>query len=145
MEPVHEDPIVFFKELESKLNHRIHEMTNNRAFTKAFGNAMEAHLIQLQFYKKRTMLCLKKSDLPNKDDIANISIRMVEIEDSLDLFDEALYLLKRTQQNNRTQMKLVLEAYKDLFILLETEIEESKRNKFVTLKEDLLGLKQLFL
>lgn len=66
----HDDPVSFYKNIETELNKRIHSPTNCRNFTLAFGRAFDAHLKQIKIHKRLTTKWLRSRNFPNKDEIA---------------------------------------------------------------------------
>lgn len=134
----------FYKKLEAEMNKRIHAYTNNRNFTTAFGNAMEAHLKQLRFHKRITMRWLRQNDLPNKDEISAISVRIVDYEGKLDLLDESIYKMSKRQHENQTKLKMIRESWETLLSVLEVEAREIHDVKLKSLELELLDLKNLF-
>jgi len=134
----------FYKKIEAEMNKRVHAHTNTRAFTIAFGKAMETHLKQARIHRRLTTRWLNHSDLPNKDEISAISVRIVDYEGTLDFLDEAIYEMKQRQQKNQTQLQMVRKSLEDLQSLLEVEAKHNHSNKIKSLESELLDLKQLF-
>ncbi|MEH7075277.1 hypothetical protein [Neobacillus drentensis] len=144
MEFTHQSTDSFYKKLEAEMNKRIHAQTNTRTFTIAFGKAMETHLKQARIHRRLTTRWLRQSDLPNKDEISTISVRIVDYEEKLDFLDEAIYEMKQTQQKNQTQLQMVRKSWGELKSLLEVEAKSIHHCKIKSLESELLDLKQLF-
>lgn len=144
MEETHHDQSAFYKELEKQCNNIIHTHTNCRSFTFAFGKAMEAHLKEVRIHKTLTNKWLTQLNLPNKDEIATLSVKIVEWLDKLDLLDESIYTMNKRQHHNQIQLQMITESLKELVTLLENEVQELKINKINVLEKELLELKQLF-
>jgi hypothetical protein len=146
MESTHQNSEAYYKKLETELNKRIHAQTNNRKFTIAFGNAMEAHVKRLRIHKRLTTKWLNRLDLPNKDEISAISVRIVDYEGKLDLMDETIYWMNKRQQENRNQLKMVRKSWESLLSVLEIETRETQtlNGRIKNLETELLDLKQLF-
>jgi hypothetical protein len=144
METKHQDSVEYFKHLEAEMNKRIHSLMNCRSFTLAFGRAMEFHLKQVKVHKRLTTRWLKELDLPNKDELAAISIRLVDCEDRLDVLDETIYLISKDQRANLEQLKIVRQTSKELWVFLKQEAIDIHNGKLMTLEEELLDLKKIF-
>ena len=144
MESKHHDPVSYFKKIEAEMNKRIHTYTNCRTFTKAFGRGMEEHLKQLRIHKRLTTKWLNHLDLANKDEIAALSVRIVECEEKLDLFDEKIYTIKKKQQENLSEIKMIRELWEEWLAVLVKEQSDIQTNKLNMLEEELLELKQSF-
>lgn len=144
METKHQDSVEYYKYLEAETNKQIHSLTNCRNFTLAFGRALELHLKQVKVHKRLTTRWLKRLDLPNKDEIAAISVTLVDCEDQLDMLDETVYLISKEQHHNLQQLKTVTQSSKELLAVLQQEVKDIHNNKLMTLEEDLLELKKLF-
>lgn len=144
MESKHQDTFKYFKHLETEMNKEIHALTNCRSFTLAFGRAMEVHLKQVKVHKRLTTRWLKELDLPNKDELAAISVRLVDCEERLDVLDETVYLISKHQRANLEQLKIVRQNSKELLAFLKQEAKNIHNGKLLTLEEELLDLKKLF-
>ena len=144
MKYTHQEMDAFYKKLEKKWNEQIHAHTNNRNFTLAFGRAMDAHVKRIRIHRRLTTRWLKHFDLPNKDEISDISIRIVDYEGKLDTLDETIYEIKRSQQKNLTQLKMVRTSCESLLSVLEMEARAIHDVKIKSLESELLELKQLF-
>ncbi|WP_066317560.1 hypothetical protein [Bacillus sp. FJAT-29814] len=144
METKHQDSVEYYKYLEAETNKQIHSLTNCRNFTLAFGRALELHLKKVKVHKRLTTRWLKRLDLPNKDEIAAISVTLVDCEDQLDMLDETVYLISKEQHHNLQQLKTVTQSSKELLAVLQQEVKDIHNNKLMTLEEDLLELKKLF-
>ncbi|WP_312471193.1 hypothetical protein [Neobacillus sp.] len=144
MESMHEDPVTYYKELEAEINKRIHASTNCRSFTLAFGQALEAHLKRARIHKRLTTRWLNRLELPNKDEIAAIAVRMVDYQEKLDLLDETIYTINQRQRKNQSQLRLLRKSTKILLAFLENEIRVIQDDKLKTLEKELTELKQLF-
>ncbi|MBS4212096.1 MULTISPECIES: hypothetical protein [Neobacillus] len=144
METTHHDEVAFSKELEAKINKRIHELTNSRGFTLAWGRAMDAHLARLKIHKKLTTRWLKRLDIPNKDEVAELSIRLVDCVEKIDLLDDTIYSFKKRQQINLTHLKMVRQSWEELLVVLRTEEKELKAGNLTSLEKELIELKRLF-
>jgi hypothetical protein len=144
MESTHQNSEAYYKKLETELNKRIHAQTNNRKFTVAFGNAMEAYSKRLRIHKRLTTKWLNHSNLPNKDELSAISVRIVDYEGKLDLFDETIYMINKRQQENQTRLKMVRESWEALLSVLEIEERYIHDSKIKSLATELLELKLLF-
>ncbi|WP_026566196.1 hypothetical protein [Bacillus sp. UNC41MFS5] len=144
MESTHQDRDSFYKKIETEMNKRIHACTNNRKFTIAFGNAMEAHVKQLKIRKRLITRRLNQLGLANKDEISAISVRIVDYEEKLDLLDESIYWMNKRQKENRNKLKMIRESWGALQAILEKEAGEIHTCKLKSLEEELIELKQLF-
>lgn len=144
MDSKHQDIIFHYKKLEDEINKSIHDRTNCRFFTIAFGKGMDAHLSQLKVHRRLTTKWLNRIDLPNKDEIAAISIRVVDCEEKLDILDETLYTITKRMQENSHNVKRVKRAFEDLLVTLKEEVKEMQDYKIKRLEEELFELKQLF-
>jgi hypothetical protein len=144
METKHHDSVEYFKHLESKINKRIHSLTNSRSFILASGRALELHLKRLKVHKELTTRWLKMMDLPNKDEIAEVSLKLVDCEERLDTLDETIYSIGMTEKVNLEQLKLFRESAEELLKILKQEVADIHDGKLVTLEKDLSELKRLF-
>ena len=144
MDSKHQDSIFDYKKLEDEINKSIHDRTNCRFFTRAFGKGMDAHLSQLKVHRRLTTKWLNRKDLPNKDEIAALSIRMVDCEEKLDFLDETFYMITKRMQENCLNVKRVKKAFEELLVILEEEVKEIQEYKIKRLEEELFELKQLF-
>ncbi|MEH7108340.1 hypothetical protein [Bacillus sp. JJ1764] len=144
MEKLPEDPIEFFKELEKELNKQIHQSTNNRTFTTAYGRALDRHLKRLKRHKRLTTRWLNQLNLANKDEIASLSVRLVDCEEKLDLQDEVIFLINKEQKSNLSSIRQFKSSLELLLAVLEKEISDTQKNKIETLEVELAELKQLF-
>lgn len=145
MQSSHHDPVSYFKKLEEEMNKTIHARTNCRSFTTAFGRALDAHLKQMRIHKRLTSRWLNRLDMPNKDELAAISVRIVDCEEKLDFLDEAIYFLNQKQHENSLKVKMVRSAFDELYIMIEKELREMHDCKMKGLEKDLWELKQLFI
>jgi predicted nucleic acid-binding Zn-ribbon protein len=107
---------------------------------------MEAHLKHLEIHRRLTTRWLNRLDLPNKDEISAISVRIVDYEGKLDLMDETIYWMNKRQQENRNQLKMVRKSWESLLSVLEIETRETQtlNGRIKNLETELLDLKQLF-
>lgn len=144
MESTHQDRDSFYKKIETEMNKRIHACTNNRKFTIAFGNAMEAHVKQLKIRRRLTTRRLNQLGLANKDEISAISVRIVDYEEKLDILDESIYWMNKRQKENRNKLKMIRESWGALQAILEKEAGEIHACKLKSLEDELIELKQLF-
>lgn len=144
MEYKQDDPITFYKDIETEMNKRIYAAANCREFTRAFGRAMDTHLKQLRIHRKLTTRWLKTINLPNKDEIAALSVRMVECEEKLDSLDDTLYALNKEELQNQVKLTKVREAWEELFAFLRKEVKLIQSEKLKSLENELVELKQLF-
>ncbi|WP_342430346.1 hypothetical protein [Neobacillus sp. FSL H8-0543] len=144
MEPIHQEMVEFYKHLEKLCNKRIHDHTNCRTFTYAFGRAMEFHLDQVMTHREWTKKCLTRLNLPTKDEIASIAIKMVDSEEKLDILEENIYLLTKKQKENNLQLNRLKVTLSELVSVLESEMTEKRQGKLKTLAKELNELKQLF-
>lgn len=144
MESIHEDPIAYYKRLEAELNETIQSPTNCRAFTKAFGKAMDKHLRTVRIHRRLTTRWLNRLEIPNKDEIAAISVKMVDFEENLDLFDETIYFINKQQKENLQQIEKLQRAFEELLAVLQFEAKEIKQSKLKSLENELKELQQLF-
>jgi hypothetical protein len=119
MESNHDDPVSYYKKLEAEINRTIHSSTNSREFILAFGKAMDSHLRQARIRRRFSTRSLNRLDLPNKDEIAALSVRIVDYEEKLDLLDEAIYELGKKQQENRDLLKRVRKSSEELLAILK--------------------------
>ncbi|MBT2734963.1 hypothetical protein [Bacillus sp. ISL-7] len=145
MKYTHQEMDAFYKKLEKKWNEEIHARTNKRSFTLAFGKALEVHVKQIRIHKRLTTRWLKHLDLPNKDEISAISVRIVDYEEKLDFFDDAIYEIKQSQLKNNTQLRMVRKSCEDLLSVLEMEVKDIHDCKIKSLESELLELKQFFI
>jgi hypothetical protein len=144
MKYTHQELDAFYKKLEKKCNEQIHAKTNTRSFTLAIGRALDAHVKRIRIHRRLTTRWLKHLDLPNKDEISAISVRIVDYEGKLDFFDETIYEIKQKQQKNYSQLKMVQKSWEDLLSVLEMEARDIHDFKIKNLETELLELKQLF-
>ncbi|WP_042457319.1 hypothetical protein [Neobacillus dielmonensis] len=144
MEAMQHDVNTPYEELQAEINKKIYEFTNCRAFTIAFGRAMEQHLIQLGIYKKLTTKWLNCLDIPTKDELAAISNRMVRMVEQIDSLDDVMYSTNTQHNQAMNQLKLVRHSFEELRSVLKTEIQELKQNNIPSLEADLKNLKRLF-
>lgn len=146
MEFSHQETDSYYKKLEAELNKRIHANLNNRNVTIAFGRALEAHVKHLKIHRRLTTKWLNRFDLPNKDEISAISVRIVDYEGKLDLMDETIYWMNKRMKEDRNQLKMVRKTWEDLLSVLEIEAKETQTHdeKIKSLETELLELKQLF-
>lgn len=144
METKHHDSVEYFKHLEAKINKRIHTLTNSRSFISASGRALDLHLKRLKVHKRLTTRWLKRMDLPNKDEIAEVSLKLVECEDRLDTLDETVYSIGMTEKVNLERLKMLRESAEELLKILKQEVADIHDGKLVTLEKDLFELKRLF-
>jgi hypothetical protein len=146
MEFSHQEADCYYKKLEAELNKRIHANFNNRTVTVAFGRGMEEHLKHLEIHRRLTTRWLNRLDLPHKDEISAISVRIVDYEGKLDLMDETIYWMNKRQQENRNQLKMVRKSWESLLSVLEIETRETQtlNGRIKNLETELLDLKQLF-
>jgi hypothetical protein len=99
---------------------------------------------RLRIHRRLTTRWLKHLNLPNKDEISAISVRIVDYEGKLDFLDETIYEIKQSQQKNYTQLKMVRKSWESLLSVLEMEARDIHDFKIKSLELDLLELKQLF-
>jgi hypothetical protein len=144
MEPIHQEMVEFYKSLEKKCNQTIHRHTNCLAFTQAFGKAMDFHLNQVMKHRKWTNRWLTRLNLPTKDEIVSIAVKMVDSEEKLDTLEENIYLLTNKQKQNNIQLNILAVTLSELLIVLENERTEKRQEKLNTLEKELDELKQLF-
>ncbi|MEH7331839.1 hypothetical protein V7161_04325 [Neobacillus drentensis] len=144
MDSEHQDRMTFYKKFEEELNKSIHARTNCRSFTRAFGRGMDAHLSRLKIHRRLTTKWLNRLDLANKDEIAELSVRMVECEGKLDFLDETVYMTAKSLKENRFKVKKVQKSLEELLAILEKEVKAIQDYKIKKLEEELLELKQLF-
>jgi hypothetical protein len=134
----------FYKKLEKKWNAQIHAHTNTRSFTLALGRALDVHVKRIRIHRRLTTRWLKRLDLPNKDEISAISVRIVDYEGKLDFLDETIYEMKQSQQKNNNQLRMVRMSCEALRSVLEIEARDLHDCKIKSLESELLELKQLF-
>lgn len=144
MKSTHQEMDAFYKKLEKKWNEQIHAHTNTRSFTLALGRALDAHVKRLKIHRRLTTRWLKQLDLPNKDEISAISVRIVDYEGKLDFLDETIYEIKQSQQKNNLQLSMVRMSCEALLSVLEMEARDIHDCKIKSLESELLDLKQLF-
>jgi hypothetical protein len=144
MKSTHQEMDAFYKKLEKKWNEQIHAHTNTRSFTLALGRALDAHVKRIRIHRRLTTRWLKYLDLPNKDEISAISVRIVDYEGKLDFLDETIYEIKQSQQKNNIQLSMVRMSCEALLSVLEMEARDIHDCKIKSLKSELLDLKQLF-
>jgi hypothetical protein len=144
MKSTHQELDTFYKKLEKKMNEQIHAYTNTRSFTLAFGRVMEAHVKRIRIHRRLTTRWLKHLDLPNKDEISAISVRIVDYEGKIDFLDETIYEIKQSQQKNYTQIRMIRKSCEALLSVLEKEARDIHDCKIKSLESELLELKQLF-
>lgn len=121
MESNHYDPVSYYKKLEAEINRTIHSCTNRREFILAFGKALDSHLRQARIQRRFTTRGLNHLDLPNKDEIAALSVRIVDYEEKLDLLDETIYELRKKQQENKDLLKRIRKSSEELLTILKDE------------------------
>ncbi|MFJ7728781.1 hypothetical protein ACIQXV_21980 [Neobacillus sp. NPDC097160] len=119
MDPKLHDSVLTYKKIEAELNKRIHAHTNSRTFTIAFGRAMETHLKRVRIHRRFTTKWLKLLELANKDEIAALSIRLVDCEEKIDFLDDTVYLINKMLKGNQLQLKMVHESWEELFTFLK--------------------------
>ncbi|MDN3015036.1 hypothetical protein PH210_02310 [Paenibacillus sp. BSR1-1] len=144
MDSEHRDRMTFYKKFEEELNKSIHARTNCGSFTRAFGRGMDAHLSRLKIHRRLTTKWLNRLDLANKDEIAELSVRMVDCEGKLDFLDETVYMTAKSMKENRFKFKKVQKSLEELLAILEKEVKAIQDYKIKKLEEELLELKQLF-
>lgn len=144
MAPKHHDSVFTYKKIEAELNKRIHAHTNSRAFTIAFGRAMEAHLKRVRIHKRLTTKWLKLLEIANKDEIAALSIRLVDCEEKIDFLDDTVYLINKMMKGNQYQLKIIRESWEEWSAFLKSEVREIRDHKINSLENELLELRALF-
>ncbi|NRD78623.1 hypothetical protein HPT25_14780 [Bacillus sp. BRMEA1] len=144
MEVNNEDQIAYYKRLESEMNKTIHAFANCRTFTRAFGKAFDAHLKRVRIQRRLTTKWLKCANIPNKDEIAIISEKMVECEEKIDMLDETIYLAALTFKENQSKLRMLRNACEEMLNLLEKEVKEIQVRKIKSLESDLRELQHLF-
>ncbi|MEO2075658.1 MAG: hypothetical protein ABGX20_09655 [Bacillus sp. (in: firmicutes)] len=144
MDSMHRDFETYYKNLEAELNKRIHTSTNNLEFIRASGRALEAHLSWVKLHRRLTTRWLNRLGLVNKDELAAISLRVVEHEGKLDALDDQLYNVNKTQQENQRRLKDIHMSLKEWLTILRKEITELHCDNISSLEKELLALKLLF-
>lgn len=144
MDSMHREFETYYKNLEAELNKRIHTCTNNREFIRASGRALEAHLSWVKLHRRLTTRWLNRLGLVNKDELAAISLRVVEHEGKLDALDDQLYTVNKTQQENQRRLKDIHMSLKEWLTILRKEITELHCDNISSLEKELLALKLLF-
>ncbi len=140
-----EDIVAYNKRIEAEMNKRIHDQTNSRAFTLAFGRVMEVHLKRVSVHKRLAARWLNRLNLANKDELSAISSKLVDYEEKIDLMDDTIYLMIKMQKNNQLQLMRVRESWQKWCTFLNQEVMEIRTNKIKTLEQELCELKQLFI
>jgi hypothetical protein len=141
----HHDQVTFYKRIEEECNKRIHATTNCRTFTIAFGEMLDTHVERVMIHRMLITKWLNSNDIANKDEIAAISIRIVDYQEKVDFLDETLYLVHKRQEENQNQLKMVRKSFEELLGVLAREVRELEDCKIKILEKDLLELKQLFI
>jgi hypothetical protein len=145
MEFSHHDSVTFYKKFEEECNKRVHVQTNCRTFTMAFGKMLGAHLDRVMIHKRLLAEWLNSYEITSKDEIAAISIRIVDYQEKLDLYDETFYWIHKKQEENLMQLKMVRKSFEELFAVFAQEVKGLQEYKINRLEKDLLELKQLFI
>ncbi len=144
MESKHHDSDANYKKLEAEMNKSIHAWTNCRTFTKAFGRAMNAHLKWARIHRRLTTRWLKRLDFANKDEYAEISVRLVDLEDRLDFLDETIYEISKIQRENLLRLIEVRKLWKECCSVYKAEMKDIRDSKIKTLEKELADLQQFF-
>jgi len=144
MEPRHQDPENFYKELEKEWNKRIHAYTNSRTFTRAFGKTLDKHLDYIVIQRKLINNLLTVYDVPNKDEFVTLAGKKVDCVERVDNLEETIYELKMNLEKNNTVLKKLNNSLLDLLSLIEGEVKNIKKSKIKTLEKELEELKFIF-
>jgi t-SNARE complex subunit (syntaxin) len=145
MDVNNEDDLVSdYKKLELEMNKIIHSHTNSRAFMLAFGQEMESHLKRAKIRKRLVTRWLSRLDLMNKDEIAAISIKIVDCEEKIDTMDDTVYKTNQMMKESQRQLRKVWESWNEWLTFLKIEVQEIREKKINLFEKELLELKQLF-
>ncbi len=138
------DPNILYQELQAEINKKIHGFTNCQAFTSACGRAMERHLTLLEKYKRMTTQWLNGLNIPTKDEFAVISVRTVNLIETVDSMDDAVYSTNTAHHHASSQLREVRYSWEELRSILKVEVKDMKLNNLQTLQAELNELKLLF-
>lgn len=138
------DPVTFYKKLEKKWNKRIHFYTNCRSFSNDFWKGVENHLDRVMIHRKLIDRWLKKLDLPNKADIADLALNIINCEEVLDNLEETIYMINLKQKSNQIKLKNVRESLEEIICEFENEKRDFRNYKIKALEKELNDLKHFF-
>ncbi|WP_413301780.1 hypothetical protein AA0X95_22485 [Bacillus sp. 1P10SD] len=144
MDSMQRDMEAYYKKLEAQMNKRIHASTNNRAFTMTAGRALAAHLKRVKIHRRLTTRWLNHLGLVNKDELAALSVRIIENEEKLDGLDDQIYTLKKSQHKNQLLLNSIHHSLEEWVAFLRIEMKELHNSKIINLEKELLDLKELF-
>lgn len=144
MKSRHQDPGVFYKNLEKEWNKRIHTYTNNLTFTHAFGKYLNHHLDYVENQQKIITKWLTVNNFPKKDDFAELAEKKVDCEEKIDNLEDTLFNLNMMLKKRNTELKTLDKSLKEMHSLLENEVKNVKADKLKTLKMELKELTMLF-
>lgn len=92
----------YCKKIEVDMNQKLFSAANSINFIAMVNEALACHVSQVLEIRKSAEAWLEHWELPNRDDVANIARKQIEIENRLDCLDEDLYQtwekLKETQK-----------------------------------------------
>jgi hypothetical protein len=144
MKSTHQDPEIFYKELEKEWNKRIHASNNSLTFTHAFGKALEKHLDHIVIQRELIKKWLTVFDIPNKEEFVTLAGRKVDCVEKIDSLEETIYELNMDLKQDNTELKKLNKSLLDLLSLIEDEVGNIKTAKIKTLEKELQELKFLF-
>jgi hypothetical protein len=144
MDSMQRDKEAFYKKLEAQLNKRIHASSNNRPFTLAAGRVLDAHLKRVKIHRRLTTRWLNHLGLVNKDELASLSVRIVEYEGKLDGLDDQMYTINKSQHKNQLLLNSIHQSLEEWVAFLRNEMKEQQNSQMTNLEKELLELKQLF-
>lgn len=144
MTSIHDDPVTFYKKLEEECNKRIHAHTNTLSHVFAAGKELENHLDQVMIHRKLIKIWLNRLDIPNKDEITALAIRVIDCEGKLDQLEEDIYMANQQLKVNHTQLKKIRESLEEIVVFFERELKDIRGNKIQILEKELSDLKLFF-
>ncbi|MGG3561841.1 hypothetical protein ABES03_09565 [Neobacillus rhizosphaerae] len=144
MDSMQRDREAYYKKIEAQLNKRIHASTNNRTFTLAAGRALDSHLKRVKIHRRLTIRWLNHIGLVNKDELAALSVRIVDYEGKLDSLDEQMFTINKSQHKNQLLLNTIYHSLEEWVAFLRNEMKELHSSKMTNLEKELLELKQLF-
>ncbi len=111
---IDEEAAKTYKKVEADCNRQVLSMTNNLRYIKKLGQAMDAHVDDIIALRKLTKEWLDSLKLPNRDDIAAISKRVITLEARLDDLDEQLTESIQQIKNHHNQIRKFSEEIAEL-------------------------------
>lgn len=116
-----EDCIEAFKQLESYINDQILKNLNNEHFVSMIACTLDSHLTEVEEVRSLVQKWFELLDVPSKDDIALLSLNIIQKEKKLDEMEDGLYQLKQ----NFKGYKGKLEKYKSVLMDVERELKSN--------------------